>query len=226
MPSVSVRLSKSQIDDLLAMCGPGANGLNRVAEALERTKPTIKHTELRRVISQAAGEGIASEATSRALPGLAMAIRRFNIQPSDLLESVQSGLISQNLPNDAALRWHECRPIIEKMLSTAAITLYAKARDLAFDFERLYTRARVLTDIRPVFDDSRNVIVGAEITQTLRLDYLSSEADNKTITIALDIADIEQLKKCCDDALQKASAARKLIDDTGLEVVLPGERHQ
>ena len=39
MPSVSVRLSKSQIDDLLAMCGLKASGLNRVAEALERMKP-------------------------------------------------------------------------------------------------------------------------------------------------------------------------------------------
>src|SRR5690349_9303376 len=103
MPSVSVRLSKPQIDDLLAMCGLGATGLNRVAEALEQTKPTIKRTELRRIISAAAGEGTASEAAARALPGLATAIRRFNIQPPDLLESVQSGLMAQNPPKEAAL---------------------------------------------------------------------------------------------------------------------------
>src|SRR5206468_2991943 len=105
-------------------------------------------------------------------------------------------------------------------------TLYAKARDLAFDFERLYTRARILTDIRPIYDDPRNAIVGADIIQSLRLDYVSSDGDTKTITIALDIPDLEQLKKCCEDALQKSEVARKLIEGSGLEVVLPGERLQ
>jgi hypothetical protein len=226
MPSVSVRLAKSQIDDLIAMCGLGASGLNRVADALDRMKPTIRRSELRRVISEAAGEAKASEATARALPGLAAAIRKYNISSSDLLESVQSGLIAQNGEKATSFLWHECRPIIEKMLSAPAVSLYAKARDLAFDFERLYARARVLTDIRPVYDDSRNIIIGADITQTLRLDYFSSEAETKTIALALDILDIEQLKKCCEDALQKSEAARKLIEGTGLEVVLPGERLQ
>jgi hypothetical protein len=226
MPSVSVRLSKPQIEDLVAMCGLGVGGLNRVADALEQMKPTIKRTELRRVISGAVGEGRASEATARALPGLATAIRKYAVLPSDLLESVQSGLIAQGVGEPTLRLWHECRPIIERMLSTKVVSLYAKARDLAFDFERLYARARILTDIRPVYDDDRNTIIGGDITQTLRLDYFVAEGETKSITVALDILDLEQLKKCCGDALQKAEVARKLLDNSGLEVVLPGERSQ
>lgn len=225
MPSVSVRLSKSQIDDLVAMCGLGAPGLNRIADALERTRPTIRRSELRRVISEAGGSGPALEATVRALPGLATAIRRFNITPRDLLESVQSGLLmDRGLSKETEMRWHECSPIVERMLSTAVVSLYAKARELAFDFERLYGRARILTDIRPVYDDMRNTIIGADIIQTLRLEYFSPELENGTISIALDMPDVEQLKKCCEDALQKAEAARKLMENNSLEVVLPGER--
>lgn len=226
MPSVSVRLSRSQIDDLVAMSGLGTIGLNQAADALERTKPTIKRTELRRAISSVVNDERALAAFLRALPGLATAIRKYNVSATDLLDSVQSGLLAQNV-GDATLRnWHECRPVIERMLSSVAVRLYAKAREIAFDFERLYARARILTDIRPVYDDDRNVIIGTDITQTLRLDYFTSEAETKTITIALDTPDLEQLKKCCEDALQKAEVARKLIENSGLEVVPPGERLQ
>jgi hypothetical protein len=226
MPSVSVRLSRSQIDDLVAMCGLGRSGLNGVADALEHAKPTIKRTELSREISSVVTDERVLAAFLRALPGLATAIRKYNVPSSDLLDSVQSGLHAQNV-GDATLRnWHECRPVIERMLASAVVRLYAKARDIAFDFERLYARARILTDIRPVYDDERNVIIGTDITQTLRLDYFTSEQEAKSISVALDTLDVEQLKKCCEDALQKADVARKLIENTGLEVVQPGERLQ
>jgi len=208
------------------MCSIGVAGLNRVADAMERTKPTIKRTELRRVISEVIGDQRASEATALALPGLATAIRRYSVSPSDLLESVQSGLLAQNLDDTTLRSWHECRPVIERMLASPIVSLYAKARDLAFDFERLYARARILTDIRPVYDDDKNIIIGADITQTLRLDYFTSEADTNTITIALDTLDLKQLKTFCEDALKKANVARRLIESSGLEVVLPGERLQ
>lgn len=226
MPSVSVRLVKSQINDIVAICKLGAPGLNRVADALEIMKPTLKRTELNRVLSEAAESTEAARALSRALPGMATAIRKLTLKPADLLQSFETGLTAENV-DEATLRlWHECRPIVEKILSSAPIALYAKARDLAFDFERLYARARILTDIRPVYDDHRDDIVGANITQTLRLDFHTSEEGTKSLTFALDIPDIEQLKKCCEDALRKAQVARLLIEKNGLEATLPGERQQ
>jgi hypothetical protein len=226
MPSVSVRLSRAQIDDLIAMCQVGAAGLNRVAKALGDAQPTIKRSQLKQLISGSTSDANAADASARALPGLATAIRKFGISPPELLEGVQSGLGS-NVGDETLRLWHECRPIIERMLTTRVISLYAKARDLAFDFERLYARARILTDVRPVYDDERNIIVGADVTQTLRMDYFSAEDTvTKSITIALDIPDIEQLKKCCEDAIRKAEVARSLIESSGMEVVLPGEQLQ
>jgi hypothetical protein len=225
MPSVSVRLDKSQIDDLIAMCDLGAAGLNKIADRLEQMKPTIKRNALNREITEAAGGGPGATAAVRALPGLAAAIRKYNLSANDLLDSIQSGLIGQAL--DTTLRnWHECRPVITRILLSPPVVLYAKARDLAFDFERVYARARILTDIRPVYDDSRNVIIGANITQTLRIDYFQPESDTKTVTIALDMLDVDQLKKCCEDALQKADVAKQLLEQSGLDVALPGERQQ
>jgi hypothetical protein len=224
MPSVSVRLSKAQTDDLATICGLGVARLNQLADALDQTKPSIDRRELRRVIAGVAGESQAVDAAWRALPALAIAFRRFNVTASDLLDSVRKSLVNQGWKEEDLRSWHECRPVIEKILMSPAVVLPAKARELAFDFERIYTRARILTDVRPIFDDPRNEIIGANITQTLRLDYTSRNDSSTSLSLALDMSDIAELKKCCEDALRKADISREMIQTKwGIEAALPGE---
>ena len=222
MPSVSTNLSKSQRGDLMTLCQVGAAKLNQVASVLEQHRPTIKRSEFRKLISEAFDDPQVSAAASRALPGLATALRKFNISAARLFEMIGSSF--HDMQETEKKSWHECRPIIQQMTSSECVMVYAKARDLAFDFERLYAQARILTDIRPVFDDSRNEIIGADITETLRLDYFLPESTSNSVSIAMDVADIEQLQKVCEDALRKAEAARKLMEDkAALPAVLPGE---
>jgi hypothetical protein len=227
MPSVSVRLARSQIDDIVSLCRLGPPQLNALADALQDTRPTIKRDELRRVVAETITDPAAAQGARRVLSGLSTATRRFNVPSTELLESVGENLLTQKLDESDLRAWHESRPIIERMLSAPIIGLDAKAKDLAFDFERLYARARILTDIRPVFDDARDDIVGVDITQTLRLDYMSPVRDGATtLSIAMDTADIEQLKKCCEDALQKANKAREYMEKINLDVAMPGRTVQ
>jgi hypothetical protein len=225
MPSISTNPSKSQKNDLLAICRLGAVRLNAVAGSLEQRKATVKRSEFRRIISETFDDTHAAEAARRALPGLATAIRKFNISAISLFEMIESSL--NGFSEQEMLSWHECQPIIQRIVSSGFVTLYAKARDLAFDFERLYARSRILTDIRPVFDDPRDTIVGANITQTLRLDYFTADSVTNSISVALDVSDIEQLRKACEEALRKAEAARALVErNPELNAVLPGESDQ
>ena len=92
--------------------------------------------------------------------------------------------------------------------------LTAKAVDLVIDYERLYLKSRILTDIRPVFDTPRDAIVGSVITHTLRLDYMTYDGDEATTSIALDIKDIRQLAEACQKALGKAKVAEDLMQTT------------
>jgi hypothetical protein len=224
MPSVSVRLSKSQTDDLAVICELGVGPLNALASALDSMKPTINRRELRRVIAETTGAPQATDAAWRAIPALAIAFRRFNVPASDLLDSIRESLVVQGWNEDQLRTWHECRPVIEKLLLSPAVGLPAKARELAFDFERIYSRARILTDIRPVFDDARNEIAGANITQTLRLEYTSRNGSSTSLSLALDMSDIEALRKCCDDALRKAQISLEQIQTKwDIEAALPGE---
>src|SRR5437016_5716128 len=104
MPSVSTRLSKSQTSDLIAICRSGATRLNHLANIVEQSKPTVKRSEFRRIIAETLNHEETTVSAMRALSGLATAIRKFNIPPSDLFEMVQSSL--GELTEQDMLSWH------------------------------------------------------------------------------------------------------------------------
>ena len=222
MASISVKLSQSQLDDIDVVRRLGAGRLNALADALERMNPTIRRSELRRVITDIAGAESAT-AIRRVLVGLAFAIRTRRIPPTDLFKAIGEALRSQGWSPDDMLLWHECSPVVERLVTSPAVVLTTKARDLAEDFERALTSARILTDIRPVYNDTDDVI-GAEVIQTLRIEYDSVSRQNAdNISFALDLEDIKQLQIACERALKKAESARELLRvQLGDEILMIG----
>lgn len=222
MPSLAIKLTKAQVADLTAICRLGASKLNAVADAL-RGISTIRRSELRRIIVEVAGEELAVR-VRRVLTGLSFAIRTRDLPPGDLLQAIELALSSEGLKEEDLLLWHECRPILETLVSLPAVVLTTKARDLAEDFERALTNARLLTDIRPVYNDFDDV-VGAEVIQTLRIEYYSRANSNTgTISFALDLEDIKKLQNACARAITKAELATRLLrTQLGEEVIVLGE---
>jgi hypothetical protein len=88
--------------------------------------------------------------------------------------------------------WDECRAAIKRLLETRSLTLAAKALDISYDFERVYLAGRLLTSMRPVFDDQREDIRGSTIVQTLRLEYLAPNGDQSSISVAMDIKRLKE----------------------------------
>lgn len=154
---------------------------------------------------------------------LALTDRRTGPTEGFSLDGIDRNYASVFLDEDQQKVWRECRPIIGEMVLTPIAQIVAKATDLAFDFARLCVRARILTDVRPVFTEARDAIVGAAITQTLRVDYTSPDGDDQTISFALDEKDLKALFNACSDALQKAAKARNLIEESGRDAIIVGE---
>jgi hypothetical protein len=224
MPSFSIKLSQSQAEDLTTICGLGAHRLNALAEALSG-KTTIRRSELRRIIASVVDDEKVVRALSRVFLGLAFAIRSQRRTSADLMKALDEALRSPDLKGvPDPLLWHECAPIIEQMITSPSVMLSTKARDLAEDFERALISARILTDVRPVYNHADD-IVGAEIIQTLRIEF-DSRADKNTGTISfgLDLEDIKHLLTACERALKKAEAANTLMRaGLGDEVLVLGE---
>jgi hypothetical protein len=222
MPIPRISLTASQRDDLAATCAVGPEALGRVASKIQNEGQTIRRHDIDDIIKREVGAE-AGETVSRFLFGIAGPLRRDVATANDMLNGI-SRAIDRSFKGDRRFaNWPDCVPALLRLLTLPSITLAAKALDISYDFERVYASARFLTSVRPVYNDARDDIVGATIVQTLRLDYVSANGDENSISIAIDLEDIKRLQRACEEALSKADVAKaKFEGKYGLQIIVPG----
>lgn len=94
--------------------------------------------------------------------------------------------------------------VFRLLLETPAIRTTARAADLQGDHERLFSDARILTDVRPVFGaQASDPPSGAVLNQMLKIEYYDGDALD-AIYLALDRNDLMQLRAVIDRALEKS----------------------
>ena len=145
--------------------------------------------------------------------GLSANFRHDDTSPADTMRMLSRYVSSRRKDDPAYDAWDACEPIVTRLLSSASVRLTSKALDISYDFERLFVGGRFVTSIRPVFDETREHIVGGAIVQTLRLAYLAGTGEENTLSIALDRADIVRLMKSCEVALAKGQELAQLSSD-------------
>lgn len=126
---------------------------------------------------------------------------------ADVLETIKaadSGELSE-LTEDAQAAVQEF--VYEALTLYNSLGISAKALRLARQHERIFLRAEIYTDLRPVFriDDPEVRPAAAVLTHTLKLEYLQ-DGDNRTVFIALDNQDLAQLQETLDRAAKKHKA--------------------
>lgn len=119
-------------------------------------------------------------------------------------------------------------PQLRQLFQADAIRTVSKATDLAYDHANLFQGARIVTDIRPVFndlDDDQLKMDGAVVSYTLRM-HFDNRDGNHSLSIALDESDVLVLKDQCERALQKAKIAFSRMSQPqviGIPTVISGE---
>ena len=95
----------------------------------------------------------------------------------------------------------------------ASLNITSKAFDILTDAERVFYSAKILTDVRPVFDDQGNKIEGAVIMHNLRI-HFGQDNDHRDFFVALDTNDIKELRTVLDRAEKKAKSLEELLSRT------------
>jgi len=216
-------LNDFQRRNLAAVCSIGADRLTKVADALDSAGFVFSKPEIDRLIDDAVGE-VGGPQLSSFVFGLTAGFRQDDTVPEDTLRML-SRFVSAYDGNDQKYdAWEACEPVLARLLNSPSVRLTSKALDISYDFERLYLSGKFITSIRPVFDEPRERIMGGAIVQTLRLAYLSGSEAQATLSIALDRADILQLRKSCDEALAKgAELARVAASDWKLPTIMSND---
>jgi len=110
---------------------------------------------------------------------------------------------------------------LEKLtLGTSSLGLTAKAINVMTDQDRVFIKARVLTDFRPVFSEAVNSINAGVIVHTLTIRF-SQDGGHKDFYVALDNSDIKSLQLVLDRAVKKTDVLGSMIDRAGVTQLQP-----
>jgi hypothetical protein len=223
MLAPNFRLSPSQRHDIAVACEIGASRLGMIASKIDALGLTIRRSRIEKILHDNLGQETGT-ALGHLLFGIAGTFRRTPTSAKDFLDGISAAIEAASEEEPSFKKWGDCRPALERLLTTQSISLAAKVLDISYDFERVYLAGRLLTSIRPVFDDPRERILGSTIVQTLRIEFIAPNGDQSSISIAVDSDDIRQLITECERALNKAETAKAEIEKKcGYEAIIPGE---
>lgn len=199
-----------------------------VTTLASRKRPIISPNALRRALEPAVGA--VGDDVARVLVRHLISLRLLNARRGrkidDIVESLTLGLKKKwdKDETDKFHRWLNIKADFTELLGNNHILTTTKAFDLSSDFERILESARIISDIRPVFNDDRTEIIGTIICSTLRLAYTDGDND-KSITIAMDEEDLRNLAKECERALTKIAVGKRFpAEHQDIETFVCGEK--
>ncbi|SRR6266446_2728359 len=141
------------------------------------------------------------------------AFEDMDIPPAELAQSVAEAAFleqSEEFPIDVADRDILKDRLTKLFVLKASLGLTSKAVGLLTDAEHLFFTARILTDVRPVFNEEGDVVEATVILHNLVLHYGEND-DHKDFVVTLDTNDIKALREVLDRADNKAKALKSLL---------------
>jgi len=144
--------------------------------------------------------------------------RQRDLRIEELLEGLHQSIVtSQSWSEEDISRWKKLEPQLLSLFSLRTLEIVVKAMDLAYDYSNLLQTTKILTDIRPVFNEDASAIQGAVISYTLRIYFSTLQGSSESLSLALDEDDIKKLIKNCDRALEKAQTAKTFMQRNNIK---------
>jgi hypothetical protein len=196
--------------------------LYELLEALKATAPTISPVLLARQISNAADVPVADiRAALLAFGWLILYGDQAEVQRTEVVKQVSDALRPEfNEPKEATER---IEAWLDKFLSLEVpLGISYKAGNIIVQHQHPVARARILTDLRPVFPLGEiRTPEAALIVHNLEVETVSVAGPERTdvFFFALDSNDLRRLKKVIDRAIQKEDLLRSMIQKSGVRVL-------
>jgi hypothetical protein len=105
---------------------------------------------------------------------------------------------------------------LRELLEVDSTAVSARAFDIQHEYEKVLTAARVLTDMRPIFNTAGTEVSGGMVVHNLSIGYFEDGRYKETV-FAMDDDDILALKKVIERAENKSATLARLIEKAGVE---------
>lgn len=123
--------------------------------------------------------------------------------------------VADSLRESEVLRDEDTTRLVSNLRDLMQIENFAlsmKAYNLERTSERLYCKARIVTDLRPMFgDEPSEGPKGFVILHNLRIGYHESDKRHKNFYLTLDSVDLLRLRSVIDRALEKSDSLKEHV---------------
>lgn len=107
----------------------------------------------------------------------------------------------------------------KQLLDSEPIRLHGKVSSIGSEYERVFINSQILTDLRPIFNDTIAANPEPEaalLSHTLSLHFVGSNGKHDNFYVVLDDDDLRALSQVTDRALRKSESLRQKLGETGL----------
>ncbi len=214
----------------LALIVSHADKLGQICEAVEQTKTFLNMKNV--AIAAAEKTGLAEEKAREVVSVLLNFHRlrsRLELEIDDFVEWLGKFFLefAQEKNKEELLEaWEKGLASIKGVLDEgSAVGILNKAIGLVYAHQNVLGDARLLTDLRPVYDKGAKKILRMVITHQLVLEYTDGASD-KRLYLAIDASDIEKLEHQCKRARDKADVALQSSEECDWITHIVGENDE
>jgi hypothetical protein len=146
------------------------------------------------------------------------AIENSNISAGDFAKAISDAAFaehSEEFPINEADRGILRDRLLKLFELKDSLRLTAKALEILTDAQHLFFTAKILTDIRPVFNEKGTATEAAVIIHNLAIHY-GDGSDHKNFFVTLDTNDVKVLRAILDRADEKAKVLQAILDRAGV----------
>ena len=206
---------QSDIEAMLAI------STDQMAQAIKTSESSslLRPEDLVRTITK-----VLEQSRATTLVRLSLSLRAVGHQSGvsidEVVEGLRNGLFRERWDDEKLKSFDAQREQFVAFLKSPNVRRISMALSLSYEHAHFFQSARIITDIRPIYDDSAISIEGAVVSHTLRLRY-------DGLSLALDLDDIVHLRDQCDRALEKARVAYDLMEKkAGVVTMISGDKDE
>lgn len=195
-----------------ALVGLNSKDFSALADALAKAKPAIDPADFCKHLSELSPQIEFSILASIVGELFRLDVARENWalpapEFSKLIADAALAETSEDFPINT-----ESRGVLESRLTKIfevrkSLSLTAKALNIVTDQPHLFYSAKLMTDVRPVFDESGKAIDAMVLLHNLRIHYGDGD-EHKDFVVTMDARDLKKLRAVLERAEQKAETLK------------------
>lgn len=211
---VGIQVPQHQLPGIKQFLDEPLQTLQTLVSCIVSSEPSTDIENLAEYCQSTSGvdSGIAEEVITLAI-NLNRIKRALNKTSDEVIKAIPISLHGHQFwNNELALKWVEREALLQQLLTPdGTIEVMAKIRELHQECQTILLEAKVMTDLRYVYNGDASKIVGGLVLNTLGIDVMEGHNQVQQMHVLLSDNEIEELIDHLQRAQKKSLLAKEML---------------